>query len=729
MIERIREVLAPPVFAGDDDKTRASRLLNLLVLSSLLGVVVYLPFAAPDRAPIAILAAGVLVAVWFMLIRGHVGFASVALVAGLALVIGTGTWTGGGVRSPAFGGLTMLILFAGILLGWKASMGMAVLSILYGIILLRYDFLGFLPAPTAYSPAGYWVIESIFFILAGLILTISLRLTNDALGRARNEIMERRAAESSLRNSEAFVENVLNSLTAHIAVLNDRGVIIAVNEAWRAFARENGGEDEAKVSVGANYFVVCEEAIDRDSDGLARAALDGIRSVMDGRQASFSLEYPCHSPAEQRWFSMQVLPLENTESRVVIAHENVTEFKLAEDRLEKRHRELATVYQASRRLQNLLPLDLLAQEIIDVMEETMEYTYGAVLLVDQNTGKLEPFALSSQKRGAAFLEADREYVRSRGVGIGVGITGWVAQHGQSLRLDDVRKDPRYLSLREDIRSELCVPLRVGDRVIGVVNIETTETAAYSENDQRVLETIAAQIAIAIQNARLLVDLQHSHSHLAELSRRFAQVNESERRAISRELHDRVGQNLTALSISIQNLKGLLPPEAIRIVEAKFDDAQELVQDTTRIIREVMSELHPPELEDHGLVAALETYAEKTVSRAGMELNAHLPELLASLPLETSTALFRAAQEAVTNVLKHADAKRIDIDLEEEDHRLRLRIADDGRGFDVGALKRREIQSWGLRIMQERLESVGGNVQVESDPGRGTIVTFEVAVEA
>ena len=144
------------------------------------------------------------------------------------------------------------------------------------------------------------------------------------------DLLELRTRE--LRQSEAFGRTVINSLSAHIAVLDESGVIVAVNEAWRRFARENGGYSE-RVRIGANYFTACQSAIDSPENEFSTAALQGICAVMNRSQPSFSLEYPCHSATEQRWFCMNVLPLEEKRAWVVVAHENITERRKTEEEL------------------------------------------------------------------------------------------------------------------------------------------------------------------------------------------------------------------------------------------------------------------------------------------------------------------------------------------------------------------------------------------------------------
>jgi PAS domain S-box-containing protein len=143
--------------------------------------------------------------------------------------------------------------------------------------------------------------------------------------------------------SRLSADDVLNSLAAHIAVLDTQGKILVVNEAWKKFAQDNGGSAE-KVLVGADYLAVCRKAAFTQGDDLAAAALDGIQSVLDRQQANFSLEYPCHSLAEERWFNMSVRWLRPPGVGLVVSHENITERKNAELILSRSRAELKSIY-------------------------------------------------------------------------------------------------------------------------------------------------------------------------------------------------------------------------------------------------------------------------------------------------------------------------------------------------------------------------------------------------
>lgn len=171
------------------------------------------------------------------------------------------------------------------------------------------------------------------------------------------DITEHRRAQQALRDAEAFNWAILNALTVHLAVLDVNGTIVAVNDAWREFARTNGDPDLRFTGIGVNYFTVCRHASGPWSDE-APDALEGMRAVLAGQTPSFELEYPCHSPDEERWFSLRVVPLRGDRPGLLIAHTNITgqrqmaraaaEAEALRERLLARERELQDVDQISR---------------------------------------------------------------------------------------------------------------------------------------------------------------------------------------------------------------------------------------------------------------------------------------------------------------------------------------------------------------------------------------------
>ena len=159
---------------------------------------------------------------------------------------------------------------------------------------------------------------------------------------------------------------------------------------------------------------------------------------------------------------------------------------------------------------------------------------------------------------------------------------------------------------------------------------------------------------------------------------------------------------------------------------RLDESMRLVEETADNIRNVMAELRPSILDDYGLTAALRWYAEGFSVRTGVACIVDPGDLASRLPTTVETALFRIAQEALTNVAKHADASQVTLALEERDGLFRLIITDDGKGFDFTALSKSKMrQGWGLITMRERAQALGRQVHLEAEPGKGTRVVVEV----
>ncbi|HEX2830426.1 MAG TPA: CHASE domain-containing protein [Burkholderiales bacterium] len=222
-------------------------------------------------------------------------------------------------------------------------------------------------------------------------------------------------------------------------------------------------------------------------------------------------------------------------------------------------------------------------------------------------------------------------------------------------------------------------------------------------------------------------LRASAEQLTALSRRLVEVQEAERRQLSRELHDRVGQNLTALSINLDMLRTSLG-DANAKHAARLRDSTALLESTADSIEDVMSELRPPMLDDYGLYPALNWYARRFAERTGIEVEVFGSDTSERPRPEIEITLFRIAQEALTNVAKHAEASRVRIDLTHANGHCVMRVADNGIGIDTARLGDiRERRGLGMVTMRERTQAVGGHFTASTVPGGGTEIAIEVPV--
>jgi two-component system, NarL family, sensor histidine kinase UhpB len=227
--------------------------------------------------------------------------------------------------------------------------------------------------------------------------------------------------------------------------------------------------------------------------------------------------------------------------------------------------------------------------------------------------------------------------------------------------------------------------------------------------------------------RARADAEAARDQLRALAARLSDVREDERREIARELHDQVGQALTALKLDLGSLAASLDGAAAEAARARLAAMDALVDATLDTTRRLSTSLRPAILDDLGLPAAIRWQARELAQRAGVACDARVPEGGPAVPPAAALALFRILQEALTNVTRHAAARAVRVELRVEGEQATLTVADDGRGFPADALAR--PTSLGLVGMRERALALGGDVTIEGAAGRGTTVTARVPLAA
>jgi len=241
--------------------------------------------------------------------------------------------------------------------------------------------------------------------------------------------------------------------------------------------------------------------------------------------------------------------------------------------------------------------------------------------------------------------------------------------------------------------------------------------------------IISVLLINIQKRkRTETELKRSEEQLRALALRLAETEDKQRRHLSRELHDDIGQNLTVLGVNLNLFRSLIPKESLNLVQNRINDSLVIVKQTTERIRNLMNELRSPVLDDYGLVAAIDLYGKSCKARADIDVLVRATDVDVRLPIHCENALFRIVQESLTNVIKHSKATQAVINANINEGKLILSIEDNGVGFDTSNSTRSNgDHGWGLITMSERALGIGATLNIKSQPGFGTHIVVEVPV--
>ncbi len=268
-----------------------------------------------------------------------------------------------------------------------------------------------------------------------------------------------------------------------------------------------------------------------------------------------------------------------------------------------------------------------------------------------------------------------------------------------------------------------------NQMIQTLNQRSLDLAASNEQlKQEIIQrkSVEASLKKSEQHySRLLEQSRHMQEQLRLLSRQLLSAQEEERKMISRELHDQIAQTLTGINIRLASLKTEATVNT-KGLQKKITSTQRLVEKSVDIVHRFARELRPTVLDDLGLIPALHSFMKSFTTRTGVRV--HLTAFAAVERLDTAkrTVLFRVAQEALTNVARHAQASRVEVSIRKLPDCVCMKIKDDGKSFNVeNALHANGGKHLGLLGMRERLEMVGGSFGVESAPGKGTTIQAQI----
>ncbi|MDI7261559.1 MAG: GAF domain-containing sensor histidine kinase [Thermodesulfobacteriota bacterium] len=388
--------------------------------------------------------------------------------------------------------------------------------------------------------------------------------------------------------------------------------------------------------------------------------------------------------------------------------------------------ELIALSRVSAAISGLWDLEAILKVGLNSVLEIMHGVTGGVMLLDEQTKTLSYFV---------YHGLSAKYAEEMRFKLGEGIAGKVAQNGRAILLEDISSEPSAarpdLIKTEGLKAFLSVPLRAKDKILGVLNIASTMVRHFTKDHMYLLGSIGDQLGTAIEQAKLYERLRESRKRYQTLIRQMITIQEEERKRIARDLHDETSQQLTALTLNLQALIEMMEmgnvkdPEIKAMAKRTHNIAVQAHAEVSRLIRE----LRPTLLDTLGLPAAIRNLAETNLASKGVHVTTEFKGMEQRLSAETELTLFRVAQEAMSNIVRHSEAKKAMISLECNKSECILRIEDDGKGFNVSEITRIEKDGRGAGLfgVRERVAAVGGEAYVESQSGKGTKAIAKVPV--
>ncbi len=520
-------------------------------------------------------------------------------------------------------------------------------------------------------------------------------------------------------SSSSYLQAIIDSLEDELMVIDRNYRIIEANDAVLLKHRKRRQE-----VIGQHCYEISHGLPELCHPPHHECPIKAVWETGKPARVTHIHVYHVGNERQERYVDIIASPVTDSQGNISAVTElmrDVTEAKELELKITEAHRSLLALNTIASVVSQSLDLDTVLSNALDRTLEILKVSTGGILLLDKERQRL----CYKVHHGLS-----KEYVKKVCCRLGEGIAGRVAQTGEAIWVEDISKDPRTaypdIIKAEGLRSFASVPLRSKEKVLGVMNIASHEARKFSSEDIQLLESIAAQIAVDVENAKLHQEVQRKDEIRGELLREIFSIQEEERRRIARELHDETSQSLASLAASLEAVVGMLPANVDK-AKAESRKAQALSIGILDEIHKLIYELRPTLLDDLGLVAAARWLADNNLGVAGVTVNFKTVGRESRLPPQLEATLFRVIQEAVNNIAKHAHAKNVGISLHFSKSVIGVHVRDDGKGFDVQeALSSKDRpRGLGLLGMKERIELVNGSLTIRSHPGSGTVITIKI----
>jgi PAS domain S-box-containing protein len=438
---------------------------------------------------------------------------------------------------------------------------------------------------------------------------------------------------------------------------------------------------------------------------------------------SDSVEFGLQTDDGPRRFDCRLVPEigpEGTALSVLSVARDVTDRWLAYTAERSSRKTAEALREATLALTRSLDRETVLATLLDHLRQLVPFDHGRIMVLEE-ASRVSVRAIFDGTQVIPLSADERQEFEATALPIlhGVLTTGAVALVG------DIRAHPGW-SLAAEQETEgswMGVPLFARGAVMGALSLSKREAGYFNDEHVKLAEAMASQASVAVENAILFEQVRESTVRMRTLSRRLVDAQESERRSIARELHDEAGQALVSLRFGLRLLEREIDEGAS--VTARVAELRQRTDTIIEGLHSLAAGLRPSSLDHVGLEAALREYCRSAGSKLGLRVRFKARSSQGErLPTEMETALYRIVQEAVTNVVRHARATRVDVFFERSEDRVAVMIEDNGVGFEPDRVL--GGSHFGLLGIQERAEALGGVLTVESKPGAGATILVEVA---
>lgn len=562
------------------------------------------------------------------------------------------------------------------------------------------------------------------FILNSAVPIIDEQGVSQGVIVVNQDITQRRLAERELIRTNELLEKYFSSINATIAYMDKDFNFIRVND---NYAKAAGHPPE--FFIGKNHFDLYPHA---ENEAIFRNVVETGDPFSVLEKPFEYPEYPERGVTYWDWSLQPVKGANELVEGVVLSLTDVTERKLSEIKLERQNQELRELYEAESAARQFAEnLSASAQAITQTLE--LDHVINSLLdrirqVVPSDTAGVTLLKAEAQPAVYALRGygnwADRGDIPSLPIdGISDSIIRRLELARESLTIPDLINDNAISDQTnsERICNWLIVPIIASDKVIGLVELGRARDELFIQKQVRWAEALVNQAAVAIQNSWLFEQVRSSSERLQSLARKLVEIQENERYHIARELHDEAGQALSSLKLGLGRLEQ--DPDCTQSMRQRLQDLKGVADGVLDDLHRLAMDLRPVALDHLGLVAALQQYANNLNSE---QLSVQFKVVGFEgdrLVRDVETSLYRIVQEALTNVVCHAQAKNVGILLEKAGGKVRVFVEDDGVGFSPDIIEQKE--RLGLVGMRERAEMMGGRLTIESVPGKGTSVIVEV----